>query len=241
MFPLRVFQRAVRVGVFPSFGMPRYLRLFSTAPVHPKPRLAQFQEVNTKKQLEMMNALTYAHTCRQIADLILENADEILPAQLSYAYYSIWNQDLDLDKHFFEGLIGVTKEFVKQMNREHNQSLAEIFTYCGWLGAKDPELWQLFEKKLVEERLYRYIPHKELGKMAHAAASAGQGSEKLFGLLEQQIIKHKLWLNEEDIYFAQEGFRLSGRGTPELTKALEHPRDTVPELASKGGKSAGHH
>lgn len=68
------------------------------------------------------------------------------------------DDNLILDQYFVNEIVPITKEFVKVFNREHNDALGEIVAYFGWLKVNDESVWQLFEQKLVKERLYRYIP-----------------------------------------------------------------------------------
>ena len=55
-----------------------------------------------------------------------ENLNILVDYQLSFAIYRIYNLELELDEHFYDVIIPIVKEFVKNMDRECNKSLAEL-------------------------------------------------------------------------------------------------------------------
>lgn len=63
--------------------------------------------------------------------------------------------NLDADEDFYTYVLPALKEYVPALTRDHSVSLATIVATCGKLNVKDDALWQLFEKKLITDRLYR--------------------------------------------------------------------------------------
>ena len=109
------------------------------------------------------------------------------------------------------------------MNREHNTAFAQIVQYCGWMQVQDEGFWRLIEQKLIGEKLYRYIPLRELCKIIDAVATANQGSEELFNTFERVLIKQRLNLQPNDVIYAKDGFEARKLGSQLLfrTPALQ--------------------
>ncbi len=40
--------------------------------------------------------------------------------------YQLYNYEIELDEHFYNVISPIIKEYVKNFNREHNKSLAEL-------------------------------------------------------------------------------------------------------------------
>ncbi len=81
-------------------------------------------------------------------------------------------------------MIPITKEFLKNMNREHNWafgkiviSLAKLVKFDYLQQVKDAELWQQIENKLLKERMYRYLYLEDLVDMTHFMLYNNVGSE----------------------------------------------------------------
>lgn len=173
--------------------------------------------------LEMTDYLATAHTCNMIANILKDNLHNITDRHLSYAILRIWEDDIELDKSFTNIIIPIVKEFVKNFDKECNESLANLIQYFAFLKVQDDGLWQLFESKLLKERLYRYIPLKELCKVAYAMAEAGRGSPELFAQFEKVFIKHRLNLREDDLEYAKIAFEKRPFGSQLLLEVLENP------------------
>lgn len=62
-----------------------------------------------------------------------------------------------MDDYFYNEIVPIVKEYVKNFDRECNKSLANLVSHMGWLEVRDEKLWELFEKKLLEEKLWRYL------------------------------------------------------------------------------------
>eukprot|EP00331_Platyophrya_macrostoma_P034679 CAMPEP_0176437280 /NCGR_PEP_ID=MMETSP0127-20121128/18516_1 /TAXON_ID=938130 /ORGANISM="Platyophrya macrostoma, Strain WH" /LENGTH=240 /DNA_ID=CAMNT_0017820853 /DNA_START=26 /DNA_END=748 /DNA_ORIENTATION=+ len=173
--------------------------------------------------VEMTDYLATAHTCNMIANMLKDNLHQITDRHLCFALLRIWEDDIELDQSFNNIIIPIVKEFVKNFDRECNQSLANLIQYSAFLKVQDDALWQLFESKLVKERLYRYIPLKELCKVAYAMAEAGKGSPECFGNIEKVLIKHRLNLREDDLELAKIAFEKRPLGSQLLLEVLGNP------------------
>jgi hypothetical protein len=67
----------------------------------------------------------------------------------------------------------------------------------GWLEVRDEKLWELFEKKLLEEKLWRYLDIEQVIDVTHAFATAGRINPQIFNSAESYIIKHRLALDQD--------------------------------------------
>lgn len=208
------------------------------APIFMVKPLATFTTTTNKKILnvwdlpkalymEMNEALSTAYTCNMIATLLKDNLHQITDYQLSYAVYRIWEENLEVDEHFYNIIVPIVKEFVKNFNRENNHSLALLIQSMGWLKIQDDGLWQVFEQKLLEEKLYKYIPLKDLCLVANAMSQAQRGSPELFGAFEQILIKHRLSLEEGDIEVARIAFENRPTGNQLLLDVLNNPTGDI--------------
>lgn len=202
----------------------------------PGKKILDVWDLNKGLYMELSDALGGAYTCKQLAELLKENVSQMTDYQLSYALYRIFNDDIPLDDHFYNVILPIVKEFVKNFDRNHNKSLYELIQHCGYLKVQDADLWKLFEEKLLNQKLYRYIPTNELVKCAHALSEANQGSKELFNTFERVLIKHRLNLLPEDIELARDAFQRRHFESKLLLDVLENPTKEFPELAKQETK-----
>lgn len=62
-----------------------------------------------------------------------ENLDKLNDKFISLALAHIVKYDLELQEEFDDIIIPIVKEFLKNMNREHNKALGKIITHLGLL------------------------------------------------------------------------------------------------------------
>jgi len=206
----------------------------------PGKKILDVWDINKALYLELSDAIGGAYTCKQLAELLKENVHQMTDYQLSYAIYRIYNDEIPLDDHFYNVILPIVKEFVKNFDRNNNRALYQLIQHLGWLRVKDEGLWNLFEQKLLDEKLYRYIPTNELCKVAHALAEAGQGSKELFNAFERVFIKHRLNLGEEDIGFAREAFETRKFGSQLLFEVFRDPERNIQAIAAQQGEKPEH-
>jgi len=48
---------------------------------------------------------------------------------------------LETDAYFYNEIIPIIKEFVKNFDRECNKSLGELVKHLGWMKVNDDTLW----------------------------------------------------------------------------------------------------
>lgn len=113
-------------------------------------------DVDPKLNLELTLAIQSCNNCYMLAELLKANLTNLTDHQLAFSLDHILRYELVLDEHFYNSFIPIVKEFVKNMDRECNRTLADIIAHIGYLKVDDNGLWKLFEQKLLEERLYRY-------------------------------------------------------------------------------------
>ncbi|CAD8149278.1 unnamed protein product [Paramecium pentaurelia] len=171
-------------------------------------------DVNPLAYQRMSNALLGAYSNRQFGVLIRENLDMITDHQVAYAFQRINELNLDADEDFYEYVLPALKEFVPNLTKDHPVSIATIIGTCGKINVKDASLWQLFEKKIVADRLYRYIPLNDLVSMTQQVALSDYGSEGFFNTMEKQIGRHRLALSDEQIKLTQEAFERKRLAAP---------------------------
>jgi len=207
---------------FPAF--PTYN--FSTVPGK---KILDEWDLPKARTVELADAIAGSHTCRMHAELLKENIHQMTDKHLAFSIYTIYDNEIELDDHFYNVILPIVKEFVKNMNREHNTAFAQIVQYCGWMQVQDEGFWRLIEQKLVGEKLYRYIPLRELCKIIDAVATANQGSEELFNTFERVLIKQRLNLEPNDVIYARDGFEARKLGSQLLFGVFEDPLKGLPE------------
>ena len=94
-------------------------------------KLLNVHEIPKHIYVELTNAIMGCYTSRMFSQLIKENLNQISDYQLSFALYRMVEHKIELDENFYNTLVPIIKEFVRNMNREHNKSLGEIIGYCG--------------------------------------------------------------------------------------------------------------
>eukprot|EP01015_Nassula_variabilis_P036911 TRINITY_DN964_c0_g1_i6.p3 TRINITY_DN964_c0_g1~~TRINITY_DN964_c0_g1_i6.p3 ORF type:complete len:252 (+),score=35.78 TRINITY_DN964_c0_g1_i6:117-872(+) len=235
---IRIFQR------YFQRLLSRHIQLtkFSSASFSTKgpKKYVDIHEIGLRSYVELSEALWGAYTCKMFGILLKENLNQLTDYQLSFALYRIYDLGVELDEHFYDVIIPIVKEYIKNMDRESNKSLAEIVQYLGWMNVQDDSVWQLIEQKLLGERLHRYLPLQDVVKCAHAMAVAGKGSDNLFQTFEKYIIKHRLWLNEDTTSIAKDAFQIKQLGSPQLFSVLEDPHrdlEQAQRLEDKSGKT----
>lgn len=201
--------------------IPRNLFLFSAK------KILSPQDIPMKAYAELGMAINACHNCKMMADLLKSNLGQMSDYQLSFAVYQIFNYDLELDEHFYSTILPIVKEFVKNMGRENNRSLAEIVSYMGWLRVQDDDLWKLFEQKLIAEKLYRYLSIEQLIDVTSGVSTANRGNSAMFEVFEKVFIKHRLALVGERAEMVRRAFEQRKLGSQLLFKVLENPRAEV--------------
>lgn len=208
----------VKIPAYPAYS-------FSTAPTK---KILDVWDLHKGIYMELIDALTEAHSCRMIAELLKENVHQMTDYQLSWTIYRIWDRDIELDDNFNNIILPIVKEFVKNFDRENNKALYELVTYLAYLKVEDEGLWSLFEQKLLGEKLYRYIPNRELCEMIYALGEANKGSQELWNIFERVLVKHRLNLLDQDIDFAKTGFESRKAGSQLLFQVFENPTKPLP-------------
>ena len=54
-------------------------------------------------------------------------------------------------------IVPIVKEYFKQLDWEANRAIGEIVRDCAVLQVEDDELFELFEKRLIDEEMYKYL------------------------------------------------------------------------------------
>lgn len=190
-------------------------------------------DIPMKAYAEMTWAITSCHNCKMVADLLKANLGQFSDYQLSFALYQIFNYDLELDDNFYHVIVPIVKELVKNMDRESNRTLSEIISYMGWMKVEDDSLWQLFEEKLLKEKLYRYFSVDQMIDVVSGLSCANKGSPLLYETIEKVFIKHRLALTQDKAEAIKLAFQEKKTGSNLLFKVLENPRAVEMEETEK--------
>ena len=232
-----MFKRLFSLKVFfsPRIFTPSVLR-FATAK-----KILSPPDINIKTYVELTWAIAACHNCKMMAELLKANLGQMSDYQLSYAIYWLYNNDLELDEHFQNTILPIVKEFVKNMDRESNRTLAEIVSYMGWMKVQDEGLWTLFEQKLINEKLYRYLSLEQLIDVTSGISTANKGNPQLFDIFEKVFIKHRLALDSDSSFAIRKAFEERKLGSNLLFKVLENPKAELPELKEEKKAIGQHH
>lgn len=187
-------------------------------------------ELERKEYVELTMAIQSVYNCKMLGEILKDNIHMLTDYQLSFAMFHLWNHEITIDAHFYNVVSPILKEYIKNFDRECNKSLAEITTFLGRMKVQDDALWTLLEDKLLKERLYRYIPLFDLIDLAHGMATANRGSEELYNVIENVIIKHRFRLNEDKARVAYDCYSSLNRGSPLLFQVLANPQASDSEL-----------
>ncbi|KAL4509947.1 hypothetical protein ABPG72_010140 [Tetrahymena utriculariae] len=188
-------------------------------------------ELERKEYVELSLAIQSAYSCKMLSEILKDNLYMLTDYQLSFAMFHLWNHEIPIDNYFYNVISPILKEYITRFDRECNKSLAEIATFLGRMKVQDDALWKVIETKLVQERLYRYIPLNDLIDLAHGMATANRGSQEFYNIVENVIIKHRLRLIPDKIAVAKDFFTARKIGSPLLFQVLENPHAEANELA----------
>lgn len=97
----------------------------------------------------------------------------------------------DVSKELFTEVIPVLKSYMIKFERN---SIAELYNAgmgAAQLHIADLEFWQIFEQKLVGEKLYRYLSVEQVVDLAVCLRINERASSVLLKILEVEIIKHR--------------------------------------------------
>lgn len=131
---------------------------------------------------------------------------------------------------FYQVVVPEAKKFVANANRECIQTLYRVAVGAALINLQDEELWALLEKKLVDDRLYRYLTLEMQAKLVESLALADRVNKNLFNALEKVFIKHRkgLALQPDWQISIAKAYTISNLGSELLFKTLEDPTISIP-------------
>ena len=150
--------------------------------------------------------------------------------QIAYAFYYIGIYGLDRPASFWNIVLPLVKKQLATLDRQCPEALSNFIQSAGYMQLQDNEFWETVEKKLVDERLYRYLRLDQVCNTVEALGRVGRGSDELIELLEKDIIKHRRALDEQMIDTARRGFAELNKGSAVLFEVLEDPSRGVPQI-----------
>ena len=166
-------------------------------------------------------AIYNSHNPNDIAKTFTEYQHCLTSNHISYAIDHIANHQLDLDHHFWSVIYPRVKQEVISLDRYCAVPFVKILYAISRIALVDKELWEIFEEKLIQEKLIRYLTPPQLIKVLNSFANMKKGSDILFQEIEKRLIKHQKELDHDLALEAKAGFQLAEKGSEGLIKLLE--------------------
>jgi hypothetical protein len=91
----------------------------------------------------------------------------------------------------------------------------------GEVGEGNQEFWDLIEKKFMKDGLVRYLNETEAAKLLWAMSKVGRGSDALWKRLENEVARHYVTMETEDLNEAIYALEVSGKGDPNVVLKLK--------------------
>ena len=164
--------------------------------------------------------LPYLVDCKQHKEFLLANKDQLIPNFLCSSIGLILHHGMQLDEHWPD-ICALAKNELKTYDRYVVSSVYKLGRFMALLGERNPEFWEIYEKKLVDEGLYRYLSEREAARLMRGMSEIGVGSDQLWELLESVIRKHHAFLSRKDFGELLDAFEISGKGSNETLRALK--------------------
>jgi hypothetical protein len=116
------------------------------------------------------------------------------------------------------------KEDMRTWDYHCGVELFRVGEYMARLNEVNKEFWDIYEQKLMDEGLLKYMSESDCAHLIESLAKSGKGSQALFETMEAYIAKHYRTLNGEEVGYVIEALEVSGRGKPETAELLKtHP------------------
>ena len=65
--------------------------------------------------------------------------------------------NIELDEHFYNVILPIVKEYIKNMDWEANLAVGSIMRDIAYLKVEDDQIFEIFEKKLIEENYFNFL------------------------------------------------------------------------------------
>jgi hypothetical protein len=174
-------------------------------------------QINNSAYDQICQSVWHSYTVKMLYEIISENPHAVTENVLSFAWSRIEEDDLDTDVPQFEqDFVPLTMDYLRTFGRDEGLALGRIAAHAAHLRVKSQAFWDLIEKKIVEERLIRYIPNAELCTMIHKMGEANLGSKALYDACEPIFLKHLNGLELFQILEVRDGYRARKMGSQEL-------------------------
>lgn len=134
---------------------------------------------------------------------------------------TIYQRNLQLDEHFYDTIIPICIEYLKNMDRQMSHEFGTLLCLFGNLGVQHEGLWAQVEDSVVNKRMFRYMHLRTMCAAAKWMGESGNLSSAVADKFSQVINKHQLSLRIIDAENAIEGFKASDFHHPETLKMLE--------------------
>lgn len=174
----------------------------------------------------------------------VKNYNGLLDSQQIFKNFFIISQFQDYNREIFTVLLPVLKNYMKKFDRHNINEL-----YFGVMGAAelniaDTEFWGIFEAKIVNEKLFKYLSLKQIVNLAVKLHEAERISIVLAKILELEIIKQRKALHlqpkllklAKKIYIGDQSkpqsLQIKAKSSDVLIAALEDPHIEVTNLSN---------
>ncbi|OMJ85531.1 hypothetical protein SteCoe_13148 [Stentor coeruleus] len=158
--------------------------------------------------------------CRQHLDFLNTNEGQIPPKVLGDMMTQIAGFELDLDE-YWPDICKHVKKIIFDYDRHVITELYRVTRAMGQVGEGNQEFWDLIEKKFMKDGLVRYLNEAEAAKLLWAMCKVGRGSDALWKRLENEVARHYVTMETEDLNEAIYALEVSGKGDPNVVLKLK--------------------
>lgn len=131
----------------------------------------------------------------------------------------------DCNRDLFTVILPLVK---KNMVKFDRNSINEIYNgamACAKLNIADKEFWTIFEDKIVNEKLYRYLSVEQGARLVHQLNKSERASVVFMKLMELEFVKHRkaLHIKKKLLSLVKEAYsnNIQYQGSELLMAALE--------------------
>jgi hypothetical protein len=143
------------------------------------------------------------------------------PGLIVNALSNIVTWEMLLDEHWPD-LVKIIKDDLPTWDRHCAIELYRLGEYMGTLKEVNTEFWEMYEQKLLDEGLIRYLEERYCASLLQTLALSGKGSATLFGALEAYVCKHHRVMDAEAVSWVIEALEVSGRGKQESLELFKN-------------------
>jgi hypothetical protein len=93
--------------------------------------------VNPYSYIHLLDHLYGAYNCEMLSILLRDNLHILTDHHLEVGLYQLARHDIELDEHFYNVILPIVKEYVKNLDWEANLALGSIIRSIAYLRVED--------------------------------------------------------------------------------------------------------